>query len=46
LNYEKPVLLRPGELYETPMLLDLEEVTSAETPCCDTGGGTCNPKPV
>ena len=27
--------------YEKPLLLDLEEVSALETPCCDTGGGSC-----
>ena len=29
--------------YETPLLLDLEEVSAAQSACCDTGGGSCDP---
>ena len=36
-EYEAPQLLTPGELYETPMLLDLEEVTACDK-LCGTGG--------
>lgn len=42
MEYESPVLGAPESLYETPVLLDLEDV-SAEDPCCDTGGGSCPP---
>ena len=28
--------------YETPILLDLQEVAAAEVPCCETGGGSCD----
>jgi hypothetical protein len=32
--------------YETPILLDLQEVAATVPECCDTGGGTCGPELV
>ena len=35
-EYRAPELRVPEEIYETPMLLDLEEVVMCKT--CETGG--------
>jgi hypothetical protein len=36
-EYETPELMTPEEMYEKPMLLDLEEVTACAK-LCGTGG--------
>ncbi len=38
MKYEAPTLEGPAELYETPMLLDVADVSAAELGLCATGG--------
>jgi hypothetical protein len=39
-KYETPQLMTPEEMYEKPMLLDLEEVTACAKLCGTGGSGT------
>jgi hypothetical protein len=41
-EYETPKLLTPEEMYEKPMLLDLEEVAACAHHC-STGGSAAAP---
>ncbi|HEU0077132.1 MAG TPA: hypothetical protein VFQ76_05740 [Longimicrobiaceae bacterium] len=37
MSYETPQLLAPAEMYEAPMLIDLEDLPASGSICC-TGG--------
>ena len=44
LPYETPALYGPSSLYETPLLLDVEEAASCDWGCI-TGGNSPDPPP-